>query len=469
MTDPNPDFPFGESAGRIEVPLPALPHDVAAFTVPKSASPGSPESYRVPRDRKGRVSVRRVDLLPRARAVPFALPASLSTKDLIWVLRTDAERRWPGMVTQFGDKAWQAAMELVRSGLGVLRCTVHGFDYRPQSFRLTEAWRAAADDYLKELTGRPDPDTARSELCALMQDVHELHGEQRLLAVVEPGSPLRVPSGSKCATTVWSVYEAAIRAACYWFATGGVDDPPTAKDIASHAFNDSKRWTPERAAAFANLVDMPFALAVREADVEVLMRGPLVWRVGSVVADARTSEPWIGVPAGGIRLVGTVDISAVRGVFVVENKDTFEQVCGLQEVVSRWLCVWGRGYASNPLAAVLSAFGKVPMAAWCDLDADGLSIIANLSARLDRTITPIGMDVALWQAGPFRKQTPQQLERGRKLAANIAASGPRLLQPIACEIAKTGDGREQESLHRQVLPTLGFQLRQLESSADEAP
>ncbi|WP_434447595.1 Wadjet anti-phage system protein JetD domain-containing protein [Lentzea sp. E54] len=469
MNNRPPEFLFGESAGRIEVPLSDLPPGVKAFTVPKRRADdelelGAPVD-RVPRDNKGRPKVRRVDLLPDAQSSSFALPATLTKRDLIWVLDTNVERRWSGVVSQFGDQAWEATMELVRSGVAVVRCAVDGFDYRPQHLRLTEGWQAARLDHLNELRGRPDPDTARAELHDLTANVADLADERLRLEAVERGTPLRVPAGSRSGTTVWSVYEDAIRAACYWYLHDGANAELTAKHVASHAFRGSKRWTPEREAAFANIVNMSFTDAVKVNDVEILMRGPLLWHVGSVVADAHTSQPWIGLPAGGLALLGTVDTAAVRGVLVIENKDTFEEVCLQTNVYNRWLCVWGKGYASRPLVAFLSGFAKVPIAAWCDLDADGIGIINNLTVRLDRHVEPVCMDVESWQAGPYRRQTTSELQRGRARATALAAEGPTALRPLAAAIAPNGEGREQESMHNEVLPTLPSILSNLEGHA----
>ncbi len=466
MTGRPVEFLFGESAGRIEVPLPDLPAGVKAYTVPKSRPDDDLEFAgdvdRVPRDRRGRVKPRQVDLLPAAHAVAFSLPSTLSKSDLKWVLRTKSGRLWAGVVSQFGDRAWDAAAELVRSGVAVLRCNVDGFDYRPHVLRLTEGWQAARLDHLNELTGRQDPAVACAAVAELLQGVPELSDELHRLKKVEPGRALRAPAGSRSGTTVWSVFEDAVRGACFWYSHDGATTELTAKQVASEAFRDSKRWTPERETAFANLVGKSFTKAVKVTDVEILMRGPLRWHVGSVIADAHSTCPWIGLPAGGVELLGTVDRSDVRGVLVIENKDAFEQVCTKTEIYHRWLCVWGAGYASRPLVTFLSAFDHLPIAAWCDLDADGIGIINNLSVRLGREIYPVAMDVEWWAAGPHRRQTPSELERGRARAARLAIDGPVALRSLAAAIAPTGNGREQESQYREVLPILGHAVTKWE-------
>lgn len=461
-------FLFGESAGRIPVPLPELPTDLAAYTVPRSVGSDHADTGRLPRDRRGRVKVTQVDLIARDQPQVLALPTSLRSRDLVWILRTGTARRWPGMVTQFGDSAWEAAVELVRAGVGVVRCTVTGFDYQPHSFRLTEAWTAVAQDHITELTGRVEPEAARAELLEVLSAVPELADEHALLDCIPATGPLRVPPQSRAATTAWSVYESAIRAACVWYPDNAAGITHTAKALAGFAFRNTKQWTPERETAFANLIRHPFHAAVKDADVAVLMRGPLQWRIGGVIADASASRPWIGLPAEGMRLVGTLEVSAVRGVLFVENQDTFQQVCGRDDVVGRWLCVWGQGYPSNGLVALLTTLKDLPLAAWCDLDADGIGIVANLAERVGRPVHPVGMDARLWAAGPHREQSTEALERGRAMAVRFAASGPVELRPLAAAIASSGDGREQETLYQEVLPALSGLLRVLELSPEHA-
>ncbi|WP_194827792.1 Wadjet anti-phage system protein JetD domain-containing protein [Nocardia sp. XZ_19_231] len=406
-----------------------------------------------------------MDLLAQDQPRALVLPTTIRSRDLVWILRTGTGRRWHTMQSQFGDSAWDTAIELVRSGVGVVRCTVDGFDYRPHSFRLTEAWAAVAEDHITELTGRADPDTARSELLDCLRTVPELADEHALLAAMPATGPLRVPPASQAATAAWSVYDCAVRAACVWLPDHAAGITHTSKALAGFAFHNTKRWTPERETAFANLIRMPFHTAVKDADVAVLMRGPLQWRVGTVVADASASRPWIGLPAEGMRLLGTLDTSGIHGVLFVENKDTFQQVCGHTDIVERWLCVWGQGYPSNGLVALLTRLDGVPLAAWCDLDADGIGIVANLAERVGRHVNPIGMDVGFWAAGPHREQTPDAMALGRALAAKMADHGPAQLRLLAASIAENGEGREQETLHHEVLPGLGACLRELETAS----
>jgi hypothetical protein len=56
-----------------------------------------------------------------------------------------------------------------------------------------------------------------AELVHLMADVPELDAERWLLEATPDRSALRVPPGTATGTTSWSVYEAAVRAACFWW------------------------------------------------------------------------------------------------------------------------------------------------------------------------------------------------------------------------------------------------------------
>ena len=286
----------------------------------------------------------------------------------------------------------------------------------------------------------------------------ELHDERALLAACLPGSPLRVPNGSATGSEAWSVYENVIRAAAIWWPhrrSGG--EPLTAKGLAAKAFRNSKDWTPERELALSNLIALSFDQAVSQADSDVRIRGPLVWRLGRVAADAAVAEPWVGVPAKGLHAAGIIKCTAA-GVLLVENSDTFEQVCKTPEVTERWLCVWAKGYTSQGVVALLSYLAPRPIAAWCDMDADGIAIIDVLARKLQRAVDPIGMDIDLWRSTPHRRQKPAQVARDKSIATRLAAHGPEPLRPLASEIAIYGGSCEQEAIQDQVIPHLARTL-----------
>jgi len=166
------------------------------------------------------------------------------------------------------------------------------------------------------------------------------------------------------------------------------------------------------------------------------------------------------VPASGIRAAGIIRCDAA-GVLLVENSDTFEEVCKRPAITRQWLCVWGKGQTSDGVAALLSYLAPRPVAAWCDLDADGISIISVLSRKLGRPVYPVGMDVGLWRSAPHRIQKQSQIDRDKSLAAKLAATGPEPLRPLAREIAAAGGSCEQEAIQDRVLPSLATALAAL--------
>lgn len=448
---------LGEGEGRVRVSVGGLPNGVMAVSVP--ARRGG--ETRLPRDRRRLLKIDEVDLIADGPTASYEPPTGLPIRDLIFVLEA-GRREWLTVEKSLGDhRAWEVAVALVRCGGVVLRCTVDDTLHlaEPDSWRRSHAWSLQHADLLNDLRGRPDPDDLRSELLGLMHQADELRGERTLLAACPPGSPLRVPAGSAVRTSAWSVYENVIRAAATWWPHRHSGEAPlTAKGLAARAFRNSKDWTPERELAFSNLIAMSFDQAVSEADSEIRIRGPLVWQLGRVAADAAVAEPWIGVPAKGIHAAGVTRCTA-RGILLVENSDTFEQVCKASEIIGQWLCVWAKGYTSRGVLALLSHLAPLPVVAWCDLDADGIAIVDDISRKLKRAVTPVGMDIELWRSTPHRKQKPGQVARDKDLAAKLAARGPQPLRALASEIALYGGSCEQEAIHDQVIPGLAAVLR----------
>lgn len=303
-----------------------------------------------------------------------------------------------------------------------------------------------------------------TELLQLTADVPELANERTGLQRTPPSPALHVPSGSRTGTTRWCVFEAALRAAAAYYLARRDDERFSPKGLAGQAWRDTKKtWTMHRRFAFQELVGLPFHEALDVPDTELRMRGPLVWVCKDVVANARICEPWLSVPARGLRVLGTTDFAA-KGILLVENSDTFEQVCRKPEIVERWLCVWGKGFVSTGLIDFLHD-RPVPIAAWGDLDAHGIKIIHDVARRTGVPVHPVGMSVQLWDAGVRRKQSEENLASARTLAAELVNSGPPALRPLAAAIAETGDGCEQEPLARKVLPTLLDDLKRIEEHA----
>jgi hypothetical protein len=450
---------LGESEGRVRVPVGGLPRGVLAVSVPTRRD----GEARLPRDRHRQLRIDEVDLIADGPTDAFAPPEGLSARDLIFALEA-GRRDWATVEKAMGpDKARETAIALVRCGGVVLRCDVDDILQLagPTSWRRSHAWSLQHADLLADLRDRPDPDDLRDELLGLMGQVDELQQERLLLAACAPGSPLRPPRATAARTRAWSVYENVIRAAAVWWPHRHSGKKPlTAKAVAAKAFRNSKSWTPERELAFSNLVGVSFDQAVSEADTEIRIRGPLVWELGRVAANAAVAEPWISVPAKGIHAAGVTTCTA-GGILLVENSDTFEEVCKVPEITGRWLCVWAQGYTSRGVLALLSYLEPLPIAAWCDLDADGIGIINDVSQKLKRDVVPVGMDLELWQSTPHRRQEPDQVARDKPIAARLAARGPLALRPLASEIAMYGGSCEQEAIQDRVIPDLPRLLQEV--------
>jgi hypothetical protein len=453
---------LGELEGRVRVPVGGLPPGVMAVSVPVRRG----GQAKTPRDRHRRLKIGDVDLISDGPTLAFDSPADLPARDLIFVLEA-GRRDWPTVESFLGpERAWDVAIKLVRYGGVVLRCrTDETLDLtRPIAWRRSHAWSLQHADMLNDLRARPDPDELRAEMLSMMAQVENLHDERALLAASSPGSPLRVPVGSATGTEAWSVYENVIRAAAVWWPhrdSGG--QPLTAKGLAAKAFRNSKGWTPERELAFSNLIRVSFDQALSQADSDVRIRGPLIWRLGRVIADATVAQPWIGVPGKGLHAAGIVTCTA-DGVLLVENSDTFEQVCKIPEVTERWLCVWAKGHTSQGVVALLSYLAPRPIAAWCDLDADGIAIIDVLARKLQRPVDPVGMDIDLWRSTPHRKQKPSLVARDKSTATRLAANGPESLRQLATEIARYGGSCEQEAIQDQVIPDLARTLATMDGT-----
>jgi hypothetical protein len=429
-----------------------------------------PDGPRLPRDRRRRIAVREVDLATLEPIFPFQPPTWLPTRDLIWILRTGRSRQWPTVTTRFGDNTWDTVVALLRSGGIIVRCEVtpeRGFI--PVRLHLTEAWANAAADHLRQLTDAPDPHEARTSLLDELATVPLLASELAMLAEMPDEDRLRVPPLSRVGTPKWSLYDRAIRAACTWFRNYGGKDPVDATELAAVAFHDSHvTWSPALRTAFGNLVGRSFDAAVLPTDTEVTLRGPLQWIVGEVVADAAACEPWIGLPANGLRTLGVVE-SRANGVLLIENKSNFERVCAIPNVVDRWLCVWGKGYARNGLVALIRALAPKHVAAWGDLDAHGIAIVADLTIRLERPVHPVGMEPELFQTGIKRTRTDDERREARELATTLSATAPEALRPLAALIAASGgDSCEQQTIRAKVTPHLAAMLQAIERGEPSA-
>lgn len=449
----------GEAYGRLPVPLAGLPEDsgIGAFSVPRKRPDGT---VVVPVDRKERFRPREADLIGTRPVEAFAPPLDVTIPELRWILETGLGRRWATVVKRFGERAWPVTQSLIRAGGVVARVDIaDAKTWEPRSLSLTQAWAGQAEDRLREIRGLPVPSVARAALLDLLAGIPELQDEADLLADVPADASLLAVRGSRTRAGAWTTYDAGLQAASYWYRNQG-DRMLTEREISAHMLGGSKKWTPEGKAAFQNVMGKPFDVLVDTIEQDILVRGPLRWTVGQVTANAATANPWIGLPSGGIHLVGEIEHQSC-GVLVIENADVLKQVCLHAGISDRWLCVWGNGSVQDGIIAFLKLMYDIPIAVWGDLDAYGIQIIDSMARRLGRTVTPVGMSVALYTNGT--KYAPKDLPDSLNVARKMVASGIESLRDLAQAIVATGGlGCEQETLYAKVLPVLAQQLATLE-------
>jgi len=229
----------------------------------------------------------------------------------------------------------------MRAGGVVVRCGVANVrDWKPRPLYLTRTWAAQAADVVRELRGLPVPLEARLDLITLIAGMDNPRGRN-------PGCLLLVSTPTAGRTTT---DRARGRRAC----------PGRDKGVDRREKGGLCRASRP-----------PIDQILDKADHDIRVRGPLWWTVGETAADARRGYPWVGLPSGGIHAMGNVQHDA-RGVLVIENADTFQQVCmHCPEITDRWLCVWGKGSATSGVVAFLELMSDVPIAVWGDLDATG--------------------------------------------------------------------------------------------------
>nr|WP_239148547.1 Wadjet anti-phage system protein JetD domain-containing protein [Streptomyces anulatus] len=190
------------------------------------------------------------------------------------------------------------------------------------------------------------------------------------------------------------------------------------------------------------------------------MLGPASWWLDSLAADAAAARPFVDVPGKAAATQGILDVAAV-GVLLIENQETF-QALSRTSVPEEWLCIWMEGYASEALVMFLMRLPDIPVTAWGDLDPPGIDIIANLSAKSGRTITPIGMTPELYAAGYMLEEEDEALAAWREQAEKLTVTAPEAFRPLARAIADNNGYRcEQEGLHEVVLPHLHDYLRDI--------
>jgi hypothetical protein len=184
------------------------------------------------------------------------------------------------------------------------------------------------------------------------------------------------------------------------------------------------------------------------------LRGPFTWQLEDTKLDALRCDNWIEIPQLPILELGTISHQA-RGVLLVENLETFERVAACGPVVDQWLCIYGEGRASRHLIDFLNLFESLPIAAWYDLDADGVKMVCDLSERTGRQVRTVGMSADLWQAAPKRPESSTQLQSSRQIVTNLVGKCRDQLLDLATAIAETGEGCEQGQFHHHILASSG--------------
>lgn len=302
----------------------------------------------------------------------------------------------------------------------------------------------------------------RAALVARMEPVPQLDGERRLLEALPPSTTRQVPAGSATGAAKWSTYEAAIKAAAWWWPRWRPErKPPWERQVATNALGGSKKWTVPQLEAFAKLVGVDIRTALRWPDAPIRVAGSFQWtHREDVVADAGLAHPWIDVPARGVLAHGGIRTEA-RGVLLVENATNFADLGERRDVLRDWLIVWTEGTPSKGLVPFLRRLDFDVIAAWCDLDPPGIEIVDSVQQGLDRTVVPIGMEPHLWAAGEKLVESQEKRADWRNQAAALAMEGPPLLRPLAEAIATTGERCEQEGIIDDATPTALAQLRSL--------
>jgi hypothetical protein len=148
-----------------------------------------------------------------------------------------------------------------------------------------------------------------------------------------------------------------------------------------------------------------------------------------------------------------IDCSEAVGTFVVENLETFEEVVRRIDVAEQWICIYGGGYADAAVVRLIVRIGY-GIAAWCDLDPDGIRIAEDLRRRSGLPVSLVAMEPALLH-GPYGQPAS---DRQRQVAREMVVTAALGIQSLASAIAETGRVCEQEVLHTVVLPELANRL-----------
>ncbi|QFU86980.1 hypothetical protein YIM_08850 [Amycolatopsis sp. YIM 10] len=317
----------------------------------------------------------------------------------------------------------------------------------------------------QRIAKRREVSQARHSLAEAIAGIPELTDELLLLNSLGKEDKFVVPPGTRTGSVHWKPYNSALRVAAVYYQRVDMGKPIPEQSLPTTALDSSKRWSAGSKAAFQNLIGKSLEEAVELRDKPIQMRGPLTWVVdGVTVALAELAMPWICLP---LRALLKADIIGARprGLLLVENHENFEQVCKNTDVPQRWLVIWAEGYTGNLVHRFIGKFPGIPLAAWCDLDPDGIGIIGRAEQATGRTITPIGMGVDLWNTVVADKSpSAEDMEQCRQAVRIVEAVTPPALRDLLECFRHTGARAEQQHcvVYDDVLPTLPTILAALE-------
>jgi hypothetical protein len=324
----------------------------------------------------------------------------------------------------------------------------------------------AAAQVAQDLSKKAEVARRRAALDALMQPFPELDLERELLLDQPLTATHRVPPESRTGTNYWSPYDAAIRCAVAYLKWRQREtDPIPERTLLSEAFGNSKskRMKDAGRPAFERLMRNSYDELVKRAQTGIRLSGPFRWMVDhETAANANLAAPWITVPSKEILDLDEVK-DQVRGVLLVENQETFEQICIRTGVRRRWLCIWNEGYASKDLVEFVRQYRGLPIAACCDHDPRGIDIVDDLVRRLGFAVSPVGMDVATWKRSKKMDEPEEDREMWAAEAQKLRDTCHPALRPLAVAIAETGERVEQEAmeLYWELIETIPAQLESL--------
>jgi len=188
---------MGLRASEEQLPLAGVPDGLVARPLRQYRRDEDGELVEVKTRRRER-KTDRVELVA-AGAVSDAGAAgaelALDASEMRWLLDA-GQRRWAGIRSRYGDRAWERAVELARARVVRLRCIV---DERmavgePQGWVLTEEWEARRADaaQLRELDRQEMQERARAAADAVDDRCPELAAALRAAAPRNPTTPVLV-------------------------------------------------------------------------------------------------------------------------------------------------------------------------------------------------------------------------------------------------------------------------------------